>query len=200
MTPPPPPPVLRDEGPSGSRPAPPARPTTTAAPARLLAAALALPLLAALAGCDTRVVDLIRTPDGGSSSSVICNEFVRDDGVTCRICFDGSGAATAIFCPQAPDAGTTPVPPAAGTCKVTVAGDDRCALCPSPMGGTLMTCLKCDPTPPGESCRVCVWSDNPNARCRQCIAPDGTRNDGCDGLRTEMLIYPQPQPDTGMAP
>jgi hypothetical protein len=183
------------------RPAPPARPFTTAALARFLAAALALPLLlAAAAGCDTRVVDLIRTPDAGSSGLVTCNQFVRDDGVACRICFDENGAATAIFCPQAPDAGTMQVPPAAGTCRVTTAGDDRCALCSPPTGGTLMTCLECEPAPAGDSCRLCAWSDNPNARCRQCIAPDGTRNDGCDGVRSETLIYPQPQPDTRMAP
>ena len=157
---------------------------------------VALPVLVGIGGCDTRVVELIPAPDAGGSMSVMCNLFVRDDGATCRICFGEDGTATSITCP--------PPPPPVPTCRVTVDGADRCAVCTSPMGGSAqMACLKCEPAAPSSSggqCRVCVWSDNPNMRCLQCFAADGTRSeDGCDRVRSETFVYPTPPPDAGSA-
>jgi hypothetical protein len=159
-----------------------------------------------LAGCDTRVVELlgadasVGAPDA-SVGMAGCREFVRDDGVTCVICFDETGAVQSIRCPQPqpqPPASPTPPPaPVEAVCRVVREGDDRCALCPAPMTGVpQMTCLKCDmpvPDNAGGQCRVCTWSDDPNLRCLQCFDRAGTRReDSCDRVRRETFVYPPP--------
>ncbi len=165
---------------------------------RLAGAALVL----AAAGCDTRVVELVRTPDAGGPAPV-CSEFVRDDRALCRICFGDTGAITSLVCAASPDAASVPPVPA-GTCLVTVVGSDRCALCADPMSGqSRMTCLECAlpvTSSAGGQCRVCAWSDDPSLRCLQCFDAGGVASDdGCDRVRRETFVYPPPQ-NTGSGP
>jgi hypothetical protein len=147
-------------------------------------------VMALLAGCSTKIVEL--TPPG--DAPVKCNDYLRADGATCHLCFAADGTVTVNQCKPATamDAATVPPAPPA-VCKVAVTGDDRCLAC-----NTTMACLKCDaPTPAsgGGYCRVCVWSDNPMQRCLQCYGDDKLRReDTCDGLRKETLLYP---PDAG---
>jgi hypothetical protein len=199
-----------------------------------IAAAVAFGLL--LPACDTRVVELAAL-DAGTPSA--CRDFVRTDGVTCKLCFS-DGQVDNLLCPPAPITGTAPpnvppppvppppVPPPApvppppmppppvpppppappvppATCRVTVAGDDRCLLCgPGPNGGSYQACLKCEPPlarMTGGQCRVCTWSDDPNVRCLQCFTRDGIRDeDSCDGIRREPVIYPMGTADAGVRP
>jgi hypothetical protein len=165
-------------------------------------AALVL-LVLSVFGCDTRVIELAASQDAARLISGNCQPFVRQDGASCRLCFSETGMVTETTCGPPPT--PPPVAPAANVpaCKVTVEGDDRCILCPSPIMGreAQPACLGCDmraPSGAGGSCRVCVWSDDPNRRCVQCYGNDGIkREDTCDGIRGEMLIYPTQQPDAG---
>jgi hypothetical protein len=196
---------------SPRRPAP-VRGTSSARGSAFRAAALALIAL----GCDLRVVELLPSPDAapppGDAAPLPddaapdtmpmagCRDFTRDDGVVCSICFDPGGMASRVFCPLPPS--TVPVSPAA-SCRVTVEGTERC-VCPSPVDNMPQTtCLKCEPPTPsgdGGQCRICIWSDNPGVRCLQCFDAAGARrDDSCDNLRREVLIYPPPT-DAGATP
>ncbi len=154
-------------------------------------AALALALLL---GCDMRVVELAGPADASApAAAASCTEFLRADGVTCKLCFDAAGRVTATMCPDpATGAGTAVTPPA--SCTVSNGGDDRCLLCRSPMLGEYRACLECEAAVPrmgGGQCRVCTWSDDANNRCLQCFNRDGIRDeDSCDGVRSTPVIYP----------
>jgi hypothetical protein len=175
-------------------------------------AAAALTALLGVAGCDMRVVELVPlrdaappTPDAAAMPTGECKTFTRDDGVVCRICFGPDGMASGVICPPPPPIGpvTPPMAPGAASCRVTVEGTDRCAVCPSAMGNELqMTCLACEPAAAssgGGQCRVCVWSDDPTLRCLQCFDATGAlREDSCDGLRRETLVYPSGTADAGV--
>jgi hypothetical protein len=162
--------------------------------------ALAGALLLALAsGCDTRVVELAGSLDAAAAMGMTCSEFVRADGVVCKLCFSANGEVTSAMCPD--PAPTVPVMTAPATCQVTSPGDERCLLCSGGATREYTACLKCEPPIPrmtGGQCRICSWSDDPNTRCLQCVTRDLIRDeDSCDALRREPVIYPMGAPDAG---
>jgi hypothetical protein len=159
---------------------------------------LFLVILALAPGCDTRVVELAPRSDAGAAIS--CNEFLRADGVICRLCFSDAGQVTSASCPVLPPVAPPVMGPAA-SCQVSQGGDDRCLLCSSPNAGDYRACLKCEAPVArmtGGQCRACAWSDDANSRCLQCFTAEGIRDeDSCDKIRREPVIYPMAAPDAG---
>jgi hypothetical protein len=151
--------------------------------------------LLSFVGCSTRVVELTPPIDAAGAA---CSDFQREDGVTCRLCFERDGGVKSATCPATPMAQAKPEPmmtmtnPAAFVCKVIPTSDGRCLECTDASGAMKSACLKCaepTPSPGGGTCRVCVWSDTPMDRCLRCEGDPKLESDSCDGLRKERLVY-----------
>ena len=158
---------------------------------------------AAVAGCETRVIDLYPDAAVPLPPGAQCEWVKRADGLVCRVCLLPDGNVFNAGCQPAagtpPQAGNSsqpgsapPVGAGAAECKVESANEPRCLQCFGAGVTTYQACLKCETlvatSAAGDGCRACMWSDKPERRCLQCLSATGViTSDDCDSLRTERL-------------